>query len=47
MELRKLVYPAPLASYTVLDPDLIWIPRTLPNNPVYKILHKLKLISSK
>lgn len=27
MEFNKILFPAPLSSYTALDPDLIWIPR--------------------
>ncbi len=26
MELTDLIFPAPLASYSCLDPDLVWIP---------------------
>ena len=43
MEFRKIVYPSPLASYTVLDPDLIWIPKTKNQNTLDKLLNKFRL----
>ena len=43
MEFRKFVYPAPLSSYTILDPDLIWISKRDNNSSIDNILRSLKL----
>jgi len=47
MEFIKIVYPSPLTSYNVLDPDLIWIPKTRTESTLDKLLQKLRLKKKK
>ena len=42
MEFSKLIFPAPLSSYTVLDPDLVWIPIIKERSFMHKIFSKNK-----
>lgn len=40
MELTNLIFPAPLSSYTCLDPDLVWIPVKQARSLLARVLQK-------
>jgi hypothetical protein len=42
MEFNKILFPAPLSSYTALDPDLIWIPKKEKSSLFKRIFKKKK-----